>query len=263
MKIKYLFLASTIFALVACGGENKTDSESSEMSNESESSLMVSSESSSIFMSNSSDRENEQSSSSSSSSSKDAIDYDAGYYQNVIESSKPTKIVTTQTYNPEIASVALHFNSVLVVEYGSTIKSSYSYSYEKLNEIGDDVEGMISVVSGSTYSDGSKVGDGVQWVNKVENATLLNSVDITKNVTLVSADAKTFRGNVVRGKEIDFFGQDFGVQNVVFTIQQNDDHHLGKLTLEFDSTTYAGSKSLKAHVVSVSTYHYDLEKVEF
>jgi len=188
----------------------------------------------------------------------DSITLDS--YREAIESSKPTKIVTNMTYDVPNSNTKLHFYSSLVIEYGSMVKTSYSYSYEKLNEIVTGNEEMISTVVGTLYSNGSSIYDGVQWVNSVEKTTIVSSVDLNENYASLDIIDGVLKGSVINSKAERFFGHDYGVTDVVFELSLNKDYFLHKLKL--DCTGYVETLRQEAPVHLETLYTYNAETVE-
>ena len=139
-------------------------------------------------------------------------------FQKAIDYSNPSQINTNQTFTLDKNDVVLHFNSSLTIEYASSIKTCYSYSYEKLNEIVTGKESFISTVSNTLYSEGSAVYDGVKWVYDAEEATTLIGVKLNEQYATMAIDGNTLSGSVVAGKEKNFFGADYGVNTASFSI---------------------------------------------
>ena len=191
------------------------------------------------------------------------LESDLPYYTlsdiaDVVERSKPTSIVTSQSYYVPSYGVTLHFNSRIAIEYGAEIKASYSYSYEKINPIETGYEEFISIYSGTIYSTDSSVYDGINWVNKVEKATTFSGVKLSHSLGSFEINDKTLRGIIPENKMVDFFcGIDYGIQdNLEFRLSILN-RRMNKLTLNFKSKIESTNVSEVAEVNSTTTYSYD------
>ena len=181
-------------------------------------------------------------------------------FVNAFKESRPTKIITNITFNVPNSKVVLHFNSTLIIEYSSMIKSCYSYSYEKLNEIQTGKEQMVSLVNGTSYSNGSSVYDGVEWINTVEKTTVLSSVTLSENYASLEVNEGILTGSVINSKTEQFFGYDYGVTDVHLRASLNTDKNVSKLSLSYNS--YVESMRKDAQVISESIYSYNQETIE-
>lgn len=180
-------------------------------------------------------------------------------FQDAISFSKPTKIITNQTFLLEDSDILLHYSSSLTIEYSSTVKTCYSYSYEKLNTLTDGSEEFVSLVNGTLYSSGAYVYDGVNWIYSAEKIVTFSHVVLNKEYSDFSIEDNVLNGTVKEGKEKAFFGGvDYGVNNVSYQLSLAK-KNLSKLNLSFD--TFVECVNEFAHVDSVTVFTYNQESV--
>lgn len=193
-----------------------------------------------------------------SSSSEIKVPLTIADFQKAIDYSNPSLINTNQTFELEQDEIILHFNSSLAIDYSSSIKTCYTYSYEKLNEIVTGNESFISTISNTLYSEGSAVYDGVNWVYAAEEATTLTGVKLDRAYSSLTIEDNVIAGRVIAGKEKNFFGADYGVSNVSFAITL-EEGKLKNLVLSFKTDLdFIGDSAL---VNSVTTFSYNPQTI--
>ena len=231
------------FTILGCHKNKQSEDPSSDSSE-----ISIDSESSSIEPITSSEEP-------ATSSSEEPVPLTINDFQRVIETSKPTRIVTNQTFQLESSDLLLHYNSSLSIEYSSQIKTCYSYTYEKLNEIVDGSEEFISTVSNTLYSEGSSIYDGVNWTYKAEKVVTLNGVVLSQDTSTNEINDNTLTGSVTANKEKQFFGGvDYNVKNVTYELTIGDNN---LLSLRMQFKTHVECISADALVNSVTTFTYD------
>ena len=196
--------------------------------------------------------------------SPEYVQYSINDFRSAMQRFRPTRITNTQTYTIESEDIKLNFNSMLVVAYEAIVKSIYTYSYEKLNELVTGNESMISVVSGTIYSRGAEVGDGVEFVTEAESSATLKGLNFNE---AYFKEGYTISKNVLSVEVKDeavkyFFGNDYKIKDVKFVIELDNHIRPSNLTLDFETESYMDNL-FKGEVHSETTYSYDLEVVNF
>ena len=181
--------------------------------------------------------------------------YELSDFQNATEQSKPTRVVMNQTFTLPNVGLTLHYASNLTVEYDDEVRSRYDYTYEKLNEIVTGNESFMSVVSGTLYSRGASVYDGVQWVNKADKTATMSGVNLSVGQN-EDVDKNVLRGSIDDDEKIkDFFGVDYkGIKDFSYVITL----HAGQLAsvrLEFKCKVEEFDEY--ADVVNYTTFSYE------
>lgn len=179
-------------------------------------------------------------------------------FQNAINYSNPSQINTNQSFELDQNDIVLHFSSSLIIQYASPVRTCYTYSYEKLNQIVTGNESFISTVSKTLYSEGASAYDGVNWVYGAEEATTLTGAKLDKNYAEMAIDENTLYGMVYSGKEKNFFGADYGVSDVSFNLTL-EEGKLKNLVLSFKTNLdFIGDS---ATINSVTTFSYNPQTV--
>ena len=191
--------------------------------------------------------------------------YTLAQFQSALDYSKPTKVISNQSFEPNGNNFTLHYASTLTIEYGSETKTRYDYTYEKMNEVVSGNESFISTISNTLYSKGSGAYDGVQWVNKVDGAVILNGVVLEETIDKSKAEDDPTRGlissshNLLRGKVADtkvqkFFKADYHVTDLNYAICVINGR-IAAIQLTFNSYIEAIEKN--ASVSAYTTFSYD------
>jgi len=114
--------------------------------------------------------------------------------------SQPTRVITNTEftyYFSETNKVTLTYSSILTIDYSDMIKTTYSYSYQTINDPSSGCEEMISTHTGVIYTEGTSVGEatdnGIAWNTSLEGS-----------VTLLKFDYETLKtyGTITEDKQI-------------------------------------------------------------
>ncbi len=172
---------------------------------------------------------------------------------NQIAASKPTKIVTKQTYRNSDIGQDLTQTSTFEIEYGSRIKTKFTYSYQVLNPIG--AESPIGMRTGTIYSTGADVYSVVNGelvlAEETDVVYLTAKLNLSReryfNETEIESD---YLWADVKDDNIeDVLGEDFNINSLTLEIDLYEEK-LDKLRIKYKT-------DLGASITSTSTYSYD------
>ena len=192
-------------------------------------------------------------------SSVESIPFDLAAAKEGLKKSKPTKIVTNHDYSLAGYEVQLNFHSTLLIDYGDDVRSAYSYVYQVLAEIVDDNSPLYRTISGKKYSEGARIGDGVEWVNAFEGAATLSGLDLSTALTGVDGGRYIAYGQPKN--PIAFLGQDYGIDNLSYSVEfeaVESGYRVSAFTMDFTMIGYADLYGESIAIVhSESLYSYD------
>ncbi len=167
--------------------------------------------------------------------------------------SKPTKIVMNQVYRNSKIGADLTQKASLEIEYGSTIKTKFTYEYQILNPIG--AEEPIGTKSGTIYSSGrdvyQTVNDGVELVEEADVTFLLATLNLN-NPSFFSeyeADVDYLMAKVKDNNVKDVLGNEFDITGLSFEIDLVDER------LDYLQAKY--KTDIEASVACTCRYTYE------
>ena len=167
--------------------------------------------------------------------------------------SKPTKIVMNQVYRNSKIGADLTQKATLEIEYGSTIKTKFTYEYQILNPIG--AEEPIGTKSGTIYSSGrdvyQTVNDGVELVEEADVTFLLATLNLN-NPSFFSeyeADVDYLMAKVKDNNVKDVLGNEFDITGLSFEIDLVDER------LDYLQAKY--KTDIEASVACTCRYTYE------
>lgn len=178
-----------------------------------------------------------------------------------MDNSNPTKTINNTQYYYESMDVVLNFNSILLVDYSNIVTSLYSYSYQKLNELGSGSSEMITTISGTYYGKGNSIGESINgqivWNNEIDGIITLLNFNLEETlVDIQDYSDKVIQLKVDDDKIVKFMRKDYKITNLYMTITMNED--LNKVTnIKIEYSTGKG-----AQVTSILSFSYEKQYFE-